>query len=82
MFAKNPDRGRSEVALGWDFLGTPNHHGDFSFRAISKNPREFEIPGMGIGDSGSPKISSEKIPNPGDGDLGSFRLKNPQKIPN
>ena len=36
--------------------------GDFSFRARSKNPRRFEIPGMGIGDWESPKIPSKKSP--------------------
>ena len=55
----------SEMALGWDFLGIPNlgiGDGDFSFWARSKNPRGFEISGMGIGDLESPKIPSEKSP--------------------
>ena len=32
--------------------------GDFSFKVGSKNPRGFEIPGMGIGNLESPKIPS------------------------
>ena len=52
---------KPEVALGWDFLGIPNPRspsrglgmGIFHFGLDQKNPRGFEIPGMGIGDFGS-----------------------------
>ena len=54
--------------------------GSFHFGLDQKNPRGFEIPRMGIGDLGFPKISSEKSPkiaNPGDGDLRFLKLKIP-----
>ena len=45
------------------FLGIFNpQDGDFSLWERSKNPREVEIPGIGIGDFESPKIPSEKSP--------------------
>ena len=52
--------------------------GDFSLRARSKNPRGW---GSGIWDpQKSPVKNPQNIPNPGDGDLGFFRLKIPKNL--
>ena len=70
-------QGAIRGGFGMGFFGDPQSQWGFFISGYIK-----KSPGMGIGDSRSPKIPSEKIPDPGDGDLGSFRLKNPQKIPN
>ena len=68
---------RTRGCFGMGFFGAP----------------KFPIPGMGIfyfvldegmpGDFESqkiPKVKSPKYPNPGNGELGFLRLKNPKKI--
>ena len=53
------------MAFEWIFWGSKSlgrglEMGIFSFLARSENPRRFDIPGMGIGDSGFLKIPSKK----------------------
>ena len=79
--------------MGWDFLGIPNPRspsrglgmGIFHFGLDQKIPGDLKSRGWGSGiwdPQKSPVKNPQKIPNPGDGDLGFLRPKNPQKIPN